>query len=89
MCRALLDRLYRVADHFLLPCPGPDLPAPPDPADGRLHPSSPPPVPQLVILSACGCCVQWCGDGGLSSCGVRLLTRKRFFDLFVKRKRRR
>ena len=89
MCRAFLDRLYRVADLLLLPCPGPDLPAPPDPADGRLHPSSPPPVPQLVILSACGCCVQWCGDGGLSSCGVRLLTRKRFFDLFVKRKRRR
>jgi hypothetical protein len=94
--RAFLDRLYRVAD-LLLHQPTPDpQPAPhqPDHTSSRLHPpptSSPThsTCSQLACASLCfSGCLFW-PTVELANGVSRQLTRKRFFDLFLKRKRRR
>jgi hypothetical protein len=96
--RAFLDGLYRVSD-MLLPQSTPPLLLHPDPeAGGRLQHPPPPPPPSAKpftptpVLETAGFGRRWTGGGGWLLTGLfpsRQLTRKRFFDLFVKRKRRR
>jgi hypothetical protein len=95
--RAFLDGLYRVSD-MLLPQSTPSLLLHPDPeAGGRLQHPPPPPPPSAkpvspTVLVTAGFGRRWARGGGWLLTGLfpsRQLTRKRFFDLFVKRKRRR